>query len=126
MKWPQMLNTLTFTYNCTVHETTGLPPFFLMFGHTQRLPVDVMFESVLLDGDTVDVDKYVQSLGKDLREAVTLAQKHADKQQSRQAVLYNLKLKGHSVEKGDRVLLANEWERGKKRLADRWEMLSTL
>lgn len=92
-----------------------------MFGHTLRLPVDVMFESVLLDGDTVDVDKYVQSLGKDLRKAVTLAQKHTEKQQSRQAEVYNRKLKGHSVEKGDRVLLVNKGERGKKKLADRSE-----
>ena len=27
-KWPQMLNSLTFSYNCTFHETTGFPPFF--------------------------------------------------------------------------------------------------
>lgn len=120
-KWPQMLNTLTFSYNCTVHETTGFPPFFLMFGRTPRLPVDVMFESVLLDGDTVDVDKYVQSLGEDLREAMTLAQQHASKQQKRQAEVYNRRSKGHSVEKGDRVLLANKGERGKKKLADRWD-----
>lgn len=80
VKWPQMLNTLTFTNNCTIHETTGFPPFFLMFGRAPHLPVDVMFESVLLDGEIVDVDKYVQSLGKDLREAMTLAQTHISKQ----------------------------------------------
>jgi hypothetical protein len=80
-----------------------------------------MFESVLLDGDTVDVDKYVQSLGEDLREAMTLAQQHASKQQKRQAEVYNRRSKGHSVQKGDRVLLANKGERGKKKLADRWE-----
>uniref|UniRef100_H2ZTA9 Gypsy retrotransposon integrase-like protein 1 n=1 Tax=Latimeria chalumnae TaxID=7897 RepID=H2ZTA9_LATCH len=34
-KWPQMLYTLTFVYNCTIHETTGFAPFYLMFG---RLP----------------------------------------------------------------------------------------
>ncbi|XP_051238679.1 uncharacterized protein LOC127353460 isoform X1 [Dicentrarchus labrax] len=116
-----MLNTLTFTYNCTIHETTGFPPFFLMFGHTPRLLVDVMFESVLWDGETVNVDKYVQSLGKDLREATTLAQTNISKQQAKQAKVYNRKMKGFSVEKGDRVLLANKGERGKKKLANRWE-----
>lgn len=69
---------------------------------------------------TVDVDKYVQSLGEDLREAMTLAQQHASKQQERQAEVYK-RSKGHSVQKGDRVLLANKGERGKKKLADRWE-----
>ena len=78
-----------------------------------------MFESVLLDGDTVDVDKYVQSLDGDLREA--LAQQHASKQQKRQTEVYNKRSKGHSVRKGDRVLLANKGERGKKKLADLWK-----
>lgn len=119
-KWPQMLNTLTFAYNCTIHETTGFPPFFLMYGRTPRLPVDLMFGSVFLDGETVDMDKYVQSLGRDLREAMTLAQAHANKQQNKQADGYNRKVKGHSVEVGDRVLLANKGERGRRKLADRW------
>lgn len=30
-------------------------------------------------------------------------------------------MKGFSVEEGDRVLFANKGERGKKKLADRWE-----
>lgn len=38
-KWPQMLKKLTFAYNCTIHETTGFPTFFLMFGDTPRLHV---------------------------------------------------------------------------------------
>ncbi len=112
VNWPQMLNTLTFSYNCTRHETTGYPPFFLMFGRTARLPVDVLFGSVILDGGTVDVSKYVQSLGKDLREAMQLAQQNASKQQNKQAEHYNRKCKGHTLELGDRVLLANKGEKG--------------
>ncbi|KAL7851923.1 hypothetical protein SRHO_G00177080 [Serrasalmus rhombeus] len=120
-KWPQLLNTLAFAYNCTVHETTGFPPFFLMFGRTPHLPVDVMFESVLLDDETVDVDRYVQSLGEDLREAMSLAQMHAKRQQNKQAENYNRNCKGQSLDVGDRVLLVNKGERGKKKLADHWE-----
>lgn len=30
-KWPQMLQLLTFCYNCTEHETTGFAPFYLVF-----------------------------------------------------------------------------------------------
>ncbi|KAI2644943.1 Retrovirus-related Pol polyprotein [Labeo rohita] len=122
VKWPQMLNTLTFAYNCTVHETTGLSPFFLMYGRTPRLPVDLMFESVLLNGETMfDIDKYVQALKRDLCEAMKLAQSHSEKQQHKQAEMYNKRSKGQPVDIGQRVLLANKDERGKKKLADRWE-----
>ncbi len=31
-KWPQLLQTLTFSYNCTVHETTGCAIFILCLG----------------------------------------------------------------------------------------------
>lgn len=71
-----------------------------------------MFDSVLLDGDMVVVDKYVQSLDRDLRKAMALAQKHIKKQHSRQAEVYNRQVKGHSVEKDDRVLVANKGEQG--------------
>lgn len=116
VKWLRMLNTLTFAYNCTVHETTGFSPFFLMFGRTPRLPVDLMFESVLLNEETVGIDKYVQSLKRDLCEAMKIAQSHSEKQQHKQAEMYNKRIKGQSVDIGQRVLLANKGE-----LEDRWE-----
>uniref|UniRef100_A0A3B1J1Z4 Gypsy retrotransposon integrase-like protein 1 n=1 Tax=Astyanax mexicanus TaxID=7994 RepID=A0A3B1J1Z4_ASTMX len=55
-RWPQMLQTLTFSYNCTVHETTGFAPFYLMFGRVPRLPIDVMFQNIL-ENDRVELKK---------------------------------------------------------------------
>lgn len=83
--------------------------------------MDVLFESVILDHETVDVHKYVQSLKKDLREAMSVAQEHARRQQIKQAEYYDRKGKGHSLEFGNRVLLANMGEGGKRKLADQWE-----
>lgn len=119
--WPRRLQTLTFMYNCTTHETTGYPPFYLMFGRVPRLPVDVLFRTVLHDSNVTSYDKYVASLADDLKEALVIAQEHAVKEQRRHARLYNRKVKGSSIEVGDRVLLANKTERGKKKLADKWE-----
>ncbi|KAI3365812.1 hypothetical protein L3Q82_000714 [Scortum barcoo] len=45
-----------------------------MFGRTPRLPVDLLFGSVLLDDQVVDYDTYVQSLRRDLAEAMRVAQ----------------------------------------------------
>lgn len=52
---------------------------------------------------------------------MTIAQTVATKQLQRHTDLYNRKVWGAPVEVGDRVLLANKGERGKRKLADRWE-----
>lgn len=56
-KWPQLVQTMTFVYNCTAHETTGFAPFYLMFGRVPRLPVDLMFQSVLRDESICDLQR---------------------------------------------------------------------
>lgn len=119
--WPRRLQTLTFMYNCATHETTGYAPFYLMFGRIPRLPVDVLFRNVLSDPAVTSYDKYILSLSKDLKEALAIAQDHATKEQHRHTQLYNKRAKGSTIAVGDRVLLANKKERGKKKVADRWE-----
>ncbi|XP_032402446.1 uncharacterized protein LOC116708623 [Xiphophorus hellerii] len=120
-RWPEALKSLTFAYNCTVHETTGYAPFLLMFGRVPRLPVDVIFGSALSDPEVVDYDRYVETLRKDMREAMAVAQSTATKQLQRHTELYNRRVRGVPVEVNDRVLLANKGERGKRKLADRWD-----
>ncbi|KAG1933867.1 interleukin-1 receptor accessory protein-like 1-A [Pimephales promelas] len=82
--------------------------------------LDKLTQADLLDKQCHD-PVISRSLGKDLREAMSLAQLNAHHQQSKQAEYYNRKCKGHSLELGDRVLLANKGEKGKRKLADRWE-----
>ncbi|CAI5681706.1 unnamed protein product [Oreochromis niloticus] len=120
-EWPQQIQTLTFAYNATVHETTGYVPFYLMFGRVPRLPVDIMFKSVLHDPIVVDFNSYSKLLLSYLSEAAKIAQEHTSNEQEHQARQYNKKIKGVSLNVGDRVLLANKGERGKKKLADKWE-----
>ena len=72
-QWPQQVQTLTFAYNATVHETTGYAPFFLMFGRVPRLPVDVMFRQVLDDPGVADYDAYAKSLLSCLKSAMEIA-----------------------------------------------------
>lgn len=116
-----MIQTLTFSYNCTTHETTGFAPFYLMFGIIPRLPVDVMFGSTLRNEDVQTYDEYVKSLQKDLREAVHIAKSNSTDAQRKQTQEYNKRSKGAPLEVGDRVLLVNKKERGKRKLADVWD-----
>lgn len=120
-KWPQMLQTLTFAYNCTAHESTGYAPFYLMYGRIPRLPIDVMFHSVGRNDDITDYSRYVAKMRDNLKEALSLAQVNASASQQRQAEFYNRRIKGCDIEEGDRVLLANKGERGRRKLADKWE-----
>lgn len=120
-RWPQMIQTLTFSYNCTTHETTGFAPFYLMFGRVPRLPVDIMFGSALRNDDVQTYDEYVETFQRDLREAIRIAQGNTTGAQRRQAKEYNKKSKGVALEVGDRVLLVNKKEKGKRKLADVWD-----
>uniref|UniRef100_A0A8C5BFE2 ribonuclease H n=1 Tax=Gadus morhua TaxID=8049 RepID=A0A8C5BFE2_GADMO len=120
-KWPQMVQTMTFVYNCTAHETTGFAPFYLMFGRVPRLPVDLLFKNVLRDETVCDYDAYVKSLASDLHSAILLAQKNSAIEQKHQSDQCNKKVKGLPLSVGDQVLVANKGGRGKRKLADKWE-----
>ncbi|KAI4899214.1 hypothetical protein NFI96_005203 [Prochilodus magdalenae] len=120
-KWPQQIQTLTFAYNATVHKTTGYAPFYLMFGHVPRLPVDVLFKQLLCYTSVTDYDSYVKSLITNLKDAMEIAQKHSLAEQQHKTLQYNKRVKGIHLNVGDHVLVANKSERGKKKLADRWE-----
>merc|ERR1712035_121690 len=87
--WTQQIQTLTFAYNATVHETTGYAPFYLMFGRVSRLPVDMVFQQVLKDTNVVDYKTYASKLMASLHEAASIAQQHARKEQQHQADGYN-------------------------------------
>lgn len=56
-----------------------------------------------------------------LKTAVEIAQWHSSIEKQHQAMQYNKCTKGTHLSSGDRVLVANKGERGKRKLADKWE-----
>lgn len=94
--WPQYLQTLMYMYTCTVNETTGYPPFYLMYGRVPHLSDDALFKNILNDREISTYDSYVVSLTKDLQTAMVVAQDHIDKEQSLQANVSKHSVKGKS------------------------------
>ncbi|CAI5683006.1 unnamed protein product [Oreochromis niloticus] len=80
-----------------------------------------MFKSVLHEPIVVDFNSYSKLLLSYLSEAAKIAQEHTSNEQEHQARQYNKKIKDVYLNVGDRVLLANKGELGKKKLADKWE-----
>ena len=39
--WQEWIATLTHAYNCTVSSVTGFSHYFLMFGRTPKIPLDI-------------------------------------------------------------------------------------
>merc|ERR1719354_1216500 len=65
-RWPHHLPQLIFAYNTTPHQTTGHTPYYLMFGHPPRLPVDFLLgtREAAPDPGTLEewVEKHQQSV----------------------------------------------------------------
>ena len=52
-EWEKNLRRLCFAYNTSVHPTTGLSPFSLMFGRQPRIPMDIVLGTATQSPSTV-------------------------------------------------------------------------
>jgi len=113
--WKDHIAPLVHAYNCTRHATTLHTPFFLMFGRTPRLPVDMFLGISANYGSSVT---NVQERLASAYQAATDAAKQAAKQQAKG---YNKKVRGPSIQVGEFVLVKNVGLKGKHKLADKWK-----
>ena len=89
--WDEWLDQAVFADNTSAHESTGLSPYELIFGHPARLPIEVEL-GVPLHNPNSQSD-YSQSLRKALLHSNKLAQCNLNIARSRQASLHNNKSK---------------------------------
>ena len=119
-KWDESLNKMIHAYNCTKHEATGYAPYYLLFGRTPRLPIDLVFN--LKDCAQGDYNTYVQNWQHDMKEAYQIAQQNATKTTERGKEYYNRRVSGGVLQPGDWVLVRNLTERGGPgKLRSHWE-----
>ena len=115
INWKEHVAPLVHAYNSTRHDTTGYTPFFLMFGRSPRLPVDVFL------GLSKDFNSCISGVQKRLETAYRTVTKVVKVAAKRQEKGYNQKVRGQRIQKGDFVLVRNVGFKGKHKLADRWQ-----
>jgi transposase InsO family protein len=120
--WRKYVPTLVHAYNCTRNEATGYAPFFLMFGRHPRLPIDV---AMGVEPEERQRHKtttaYADDLKKRLEEAYKIASREGERAADRHKGIYDRKVRGSTVEVGDRVLVRKVGFTSKHKLANHWE-----
>ena len=119
-KWPSHLGPILITYNVTRSLITGYSPYFLMFGHQPRLPVDLLFPTVRWAENTRTTDEYVTSLYDKLKLALASARDTAILEAQRQKRHYDCKARPVELHLGDKVLVKLDAFRGQRRKLKNW------
>ena len=74
--WKSHVAGLVHAYNCTRQTTTEFSPYFLMFGRSPRLPVDIAF-GLEVKGKKEPSTKYIETMKESLKKAYQLASRSA-------------------------------------------------
>ena len=117
--WKEYVAPVVHAYNCTQHSSTGISPFYLMFGRHPRLAVDVYFGLGPNTNSSKDHSKFIQDLSKRLEYAYELARRNAASAGLRQKATYDRRPPSNRIEIGDKVLVKNFTPNGK--LDNFWE-----
>ena len=89
--WQEWIATLTHAYNCTVSSVTGFSPYFLMFGRTPRIPLDIEMGVTLMDQEPESYQNYAKKLQARLKWAYQKAQENSRKESEWQKKYYDKK-----------------------------------
>ncbi len=120
-QWRLHVSPLVHAYNCTPNDSTGMTPYFLMFGRTPKLPIDIQMGLCNSDDDQISPKSYAEKLKARLEEAYDLADKSAKKVSAANKRRHDAKVRNHALENGDRVLVRRKAFQGKHKIANKWE-----
>ena len=113
--WPKFLPILVMAYNSTPHSSTGISPFFLMFGRKPHLPIDTLLEipQPILQKDWIVHHKAMIDL------AYNLAKKNSSQQAQARKENFDKKVKEIPIPVGTKVLIRKRCT-GRNKIQDQW------
>ena len=94
-RWKEHLNKVVHAYNCTKHASTGFLPFFLLFGRSPRLPIDLIFDTKPTAGrnSAEDYPVYTRKWRKAMTEAYQLASERSQDGQRQSKEQYDRRVR---------------------------------
>ena len=118
--WRDHLPKLLHAHNCTCNDATGYSPFHLLFGHSPRLPIDLVFD-LSPDNTPQNYPVYVKEWKTSMTEAYGIALKHNQSSAARANHHYDKKVRSIVLSPGDRVLVRNTEKGGPGKILSYWE-----
>ena len=91
-RWRDHLHKVVHAYNCNKNDSTGYAPFFLLFGRSPRLPIDLMFNPKPPTGFS-SYPEYVKKWRNAMSEAYKIASETAQRNAQRGKKQYDKKVR---------------------------------
>ena len=102
--WDKQLGAVLLAYRAAPHSSTGMSPFYLLYGRDPQLPTALDFQVPTSRYPTVETE-YGQELVRDLKRVRELARKTIQKNQRSQKRFYDRRCKEVKLKVGDLVML---------------------
>ena len=90
-QWKNHVNKLVHAYNCTKYLSTGYSPYYLMFGHVPRLPIDLILPTCSSITPSQLKSSYVETWKNQMKEAYQLAFQHSNERKTKHVIRRNTK-----------------------------------
>lgn len=109
--WKESLAKVVHSYNCTKNEATGYTPYYLIFGRSPRLPIDLLL-NLKRDEAHGSYEDYVSHWKKRMQDAYQIAARIADKGAARGKAHYDRKVQGRDLQPGDWIPIRKPHSQG--------------
>ena len=119
--WQEWVATLTHAYNCTVSSVTGFSPYFLMFGRTPKIPLDIEMGVTLGEQENMSYQNYAKKLQHRLKWAYQIAQENNQEKSEHHKKYYDKRIGCMSLKPDDLVVVHAKTPSGDHKIVDQWE-----
>lgn len=118
LRWTEYLPDLVQGYNSTPHGSTGLAPFFVLFGRYPRLPVEQKWSGIQ-EGSQSGMD-WLEEHRRRLQLAMDMVRQQSQSRQEQDRRRTDRRLQSLPLLPGERVLVRNFRRRARGKLGPYW------